>query len=156
MRKLVNANKAGTVTIPIARGTGLTARQIVANAPLVVKRRAVGVRITKVKTNASERGVEYTCSAITVQEPDGTRAVGKEPHVVTVTLTAPRNRYVIVDCDCGYHSMWGSEYNLNQRNAADIVRSDGSAPDVRDPTRTKIACKHAVAFLAKLVQRNKV
>ena len=156
MKTLVIANRAGRVEVPIARGTGLTARQIVANAPLAVKRRAVGVRITGIKTKATERGVSYTCSATTVQEPDGTRAQGKQPHEVRVVLTAPRNRYVIVDCDCGYHSMWGAEYNLNQRNAADIVRSDGSAPDVRDPTRKKIACKHAVAFLHKLISRNKV
>ena len=137
-------------TFPINKN-GLTARQILSGVSDEVKARAEKVRVYNLKGRITDYGLEYYARTKTM----GKNASG-QVYVTSVTLLDPRTRKVFIDCTCPYHPFWGVEYNLNRRNAALILRSNGKAPHIRDPQYRNLSCKHAVALLNLLVEQRRV
>lgn len=130
---------------------GLTANEILHAVPRIVRKRAESVKVYSIKVRITDFGVEYYAKTRTV----GENASGNT-YVTSVTLLDPRTRRVFIDCTCPYHPYWGAEYNLNKKNAARIIRSNGKSPRIRDPLHRNLACKHAVALLRELIKQRRV
>ncbi len=77
-------------------------------------------------------------------------------YTTSIRLVKPQFKFVKIDCTCKYHPYWGAEVGLWMRTAADVIRSNGKAPRVRNPRLTPYACKHAVALIKKLQGSGKI
>lgn len=82
-----------------------------------------------------------------------------QPHLVQIHLLPnPRTKdirqlHVKVTCDCEYWQYYGPDFNAHtQKYLLDRPKSDGSPPDVRDPNRQHLICKHVWAIGQVLLQ----
>lgn len=58
---------------------------------------------------------------------------------------------VKVSCSCPAWVWWGSEWHAKQRKYLDQkLRGSGSAPNIRDPDRVNMVCKHGLIVLNRL------
>lgn len=142
-------------TIPLSV-KGVTARQIMSAAPKITLLRSKGVKVTNLKVRLSDNGAEYYARTKTVVDEHGQKITRSKTYISSVTLKDPKTRYVLIDCTCPAHPFWGTEYGMNKRNAAQILRSNGEAPLVRDPNYRNVACKHVLSLLKILIQQRRV
>lgn len=144
------------VTVPLNRN-GMTARLILQATPNETKARARNVYVFTIKAmpHGAEGGIKYLGTTRTVRNDDGSSRVKSKTYRTSVTILN-RHMHVEVDCECMYQPMWGAEVALNKRKAAQIVRSNGKLPTVRNPRLQPYACKHVLAIIWKLQAAGKL
>jgi hypothetical protein len=77
----------------------------------------------------------------------------KGPYVVRIRLLKTKGkktkgflgREVEISCNCNAWRYNGADYNAKSDDYSERQYSDGSAPDVRDPKRKYLICKHVAA-----------
>jgi hypothetical protein len=74
--------------------------------------------------------------------------------------TNPMNRTILVSCDCPSWRYNGADYNAKSLSYRERQMSNNSSPDVRDPERKFLVCKHIKAVAEKfksyiVVQKHK-
>lgn len=144
-----------TKKFPLTR-SGMTARMILAATPRHWHERARWVSLSALKAQPAETGFNaFTCKARSTRNDDGTPRRGAPQYKVTITQINMAG-HVKVDCECLAHPFWGGEVSLYMRNAADIIRSNGRPPRVRNPTMQPIGCKHITAALKALLQTGRL
>lgn len=135
---------------------GMTARMILQATPRETHARARNVYIYAVRAMPSENGgVKYLATTRTVRNDDGSARAKSKTYRTTVTVLNGR-LHVEVDCECKYHPMWGAEVALQKRKAAQILRSNGKLPVVRNPKLQPYGCKHVLAVIWKLQAAGKL
>lgn len=78
-----------------------------------------------------------------------------EQYVTTIEWIDEKKEYVKVHCNCAdFWARW--EYVLHKNGAADIVNSDGTAPDHTNPSQHLGCCKHVAAMVAVLQKKHKL
>lgn len=90
---------------------------------------------------------------VTCSKPDSK----KEGHIVRIRILKGKGRKMVtrdvqVSCSCGAWKYWGADFNAAGGEYLEgPPRSDGSAPDIRDPGRTYLICKHVytVGFIVR-------
>lgn len=140
--------------IPLSK-PGLTASMIMGQTPAITHSRARYVRVASVRMSPSDAGQSFRANTRTVKNDDGTARAVSETYVTTIVLL---NRYghILVDCTCAYHPFWGAEVALSLRKAAEIIRSNGRPPKIRNPSLVPLCCKHAVSFIRQLQAAGKL
>lgn len=63
-----------------------------------------------------------------------------------------KRRDIKVSCNCKFWKNNGPDYNANQNNYGERSYSSLEPPDVRDPDRKFLICKHVYAALVKFLQ----
>lgn len=71
----------------------------------------------------------------------------KGPHIVRIRALPGKGhklatRDVVVSCSCPFWVYWGPDYNAAQGGFSESIRSNGAAPNIRDPSRKNLICKH--------------
>lgn len=141
--------------IPLNRN-GLTARMVLSVTPAATINRARNVRISSLKASPNTFGfATYAAVTRTATNDDGTVRKDGQSYRTTITVR-DRHSHIHVDCECAYHPFWGAEVALSLRKAADMIRSNGRAPETRNPALTPYCCKHAAAVLLKLLSMQKL
>jgi len=82
----------------------------------------------------------------------------KGPYVVRIRLIKKKGRKtkgflgreVKISCNCDAWKYNGADYNAKQEEYSERQYSDGSAPDVKDPKRKYLICKHVAACVPML------
>jgi len=60
-----------------------------------------------------------------------------------------KDRDVYVSCTCDFWKWGGPDFNANEQDYSERSFSDLSSPDIRDPQRENLICKHVYAALKK-------
>lgn len=142
-------------TVPLNRN-GMTARMILQATPRETHLRANNVYIYAWKAMPNEGGgVKYIATARTTRNDDGTSRPKSQTYRVTI-IVLNSSGHVNVDCECKAHPFWGGEVALHKRKAADIRRSNGKLPMVRNPKLQPYGCKHMLAAIWKLQTAGKL
>jgi len=135
----------------------MTIKQILARTPASIKVNAADVIIKEAKVKRPKNGNPvFTCIAYSKYTAAGKYKGGRyETHKVKVTGlmgagSAISQKYVKVECDCGY--FWSHcEVALHKQGAADIIHSNGAKPVVTNPRMIPHVCKHLHAVLEKIL-----
>ena len=140
---------------PLTR-PGLTARMILQASPPEWHRRARNVRVSNIRQAPAEAAVaKYQYIAQSTHNDDGSPRKNAPRYKVTIVLLNKAG-HVQVDCECLAHPFWGGEVSLYMRKAAQILRSNGRPPRVRNPELHPWGCKHILAGLKALVSTGKL
>lgn len=132
----------------------LTFTQILKRTPTPRVLAARFVRIVKLKTGHSRTtGRAYAaCQSYSTHHLDAhghaIRNKDKQQYV-TVVEFLDNKLHVNVSCSCPDFT-FTAEVALAQRGAADIEYSNGEAPDIRNPHRIPLCCKHLVALYNRI------
>lgn len=119
--------------------------------PLVTHQRAKNVAVSDPKQGQDIEGhTFFVATTYSTKDDNGKLRRAPSKYKTKLTIVDPQHRYVKVDCTCAFHPFSGSEVSLSLRNAADILRSNGRAPKVRNPSMSVYTCKHLVALMMKL------
>lgn len=137
----------------------LTIRQILAKTPSTIKVNAADVIIRTAKISRKKlKNPVFTCKAYSKYDAKG-KYKGTNYQIYDVVVeglmgpgTSVVSKYVKVSCSCDY--FWSHcEVALNAKDAADIKYSNGDKPVVTNPSMIPYVCKHLVAALEKIQQR---
>lgn len=145
------------ITVSLNRN-GMTARMILQATPRATHERANNVYVYAWKAmplGNGEGGVKYMATARTIRNDDGSPRAKSQTYRVTVKVLN-QHSHVEVDCECKAHPFWGGEVALHKRKAAQIVRSNGKLPTVRNPRLQPYGCKHMLAVIWKLQAAGKL
>lgn len=140
--------------IPLNRN-GLTARMVLQATPDVTHQRSRNVQVSDVRATPNGNMISYRARTKTIKNDDGTARRDADAYITTITVRDSQG-HIHVDCECAYHPFWGAEVALSLRKAADIIRSNGRAPKVRNPDLIPLACKHATALINRLITGGKL
>jgi len=138
-----------------AEKNGMTARKMLAKCPPEMRPRIDNVRVLKWKrvVNPYHEWTYISRTYTTIDDegrPIAPSAYNK--YLTTVSVVNGVKGLIKVDCTCPSFPYWGWEYALNQKNAADIMRGDGSPPDMRNAKMVPAPCKHIAAMLLQLIR----
>lgn len=138
---------------------GLTAREILEKTPPRTKQAARYVVIDRVEPKVLKGNfAALKAKTHSTADPDGNPKSGRpDQYTTAVYATEPDARLhlsrVKIICSCPAHVMWGGEYALWKRGAADLKYGNGQPPVVRNPKNIPWACKHSVRLLAQIVSK---
>lgn len=121
----------------------MTIEQILRNTP---NERVLNSRKVVVKDFKEQRSKDGKLRAMATTFTSGT---SKDKYETSITSLKPATEllrtYVKVSCSCpDFWATW--EVALHNRGAANIVYSNGEAPDIRNPGEIPGMCKHIVAL----------
>lgn len=119
----------------------------------------MAIKLTDLRNQTSQFSKKRTpnCSGSMLRaEPSRSRwlfrvkcneSYSKGPHVVRIKALPGeehqlRDREVAVTCSCPFWVYWGPDYNAAQGGFSEAIRSNGAPPDIRDPSRQNLICKH--------------
>jgi hypothetical protein len=129
---------------------------ILAASPNDWHRRARTVRVSGVRAAPGPSGYpQFTMTARSTQNDDGSPRRDAPRYKVTITQVS-KHGHLLVDCECLAHPFWGGEVSLYMRNAAEIKRSNGRPPRVRNPSLYPWGCKHILSSLKALIAAGKI
>ncbi len=130
----------------------------------------VAVRFTDIMSRLDKKVIKRSkLCAVRMTKADTTRGIwsfrvqsqgSPDSHLVNLKLvskgvapTAPAEQDFETNCDCGHWQFWGPDYSAAQQGyLRGRKRSNGAAPDIRDPRRRKLVCKHVVAAFQHLTK----
>jgi len=117
----------------------ITFKTLLRNTPSSIKRRSQGMGIVVKPISKYSKGVwQLNFRFMSAQKKEG------KGHTAWIAMLDRKDTgNVKVHCDCKYFTYW-LEYNLAQKNASDIINSNGSAPKVKNVEGSLHLCKHLV------------
>jgi len=126
----------------------VTTSYLLENTPSVLKSRSKNVSVDSVK-QVKNRWI-YKVGDYIVRIK-----ISKIPAKIKKSLTGKalkkifkvKNRDVFVSCTCNFWQYNGPDYNANEQGYSERTFSDLSEPEIRDPDRENLLCKHAYKAL---------
>lgn len=129
----------------------ITMSQIVGNAPKDRKKNSKEIVLTGFKVGSNKSKPSISCTAHSQHD--------KLNYTTSVTAINGKPKFsapgtpVKVECTCPDHKFtW--EYALSKVGGSDIKYSNGDPPNERNPALVPSACKHVLALLRAIKDKN--
>lgn len=126
-----------------------------------VKARAKRCKLLSFKVRSYKDNVDRPCAIVTAtvkHNPDETApwASGRV-HTVQARLYPPFGPRVPtwITCTCEWH-LYSNEVALTLQGSSSIIRSNGKLPDIKNPLRLTMCCKHVAKVLDRAVRDKQV
>jgi hypothetical protein len=113
------------------------------------KKSAAYVDLNKIRVGTNKAGfAKIMATASSKVDANGKRKSGIQQHVCAITSLDKNKGFkgpVKTSCDCEAF-VYTCEVALHNQGAADIIYSNGEAPDVKNPRMIPTLCKHLYAL----------
>lgn len=128
--------------------TAITIDYLLDNTPTILKQRSKDVTIVSIK-RLKNRWIYKVGDYIVRIKLSQIPAVLKKQLTVRAVnrLLKFKNRDVFVSCTCDFWHYNGPDYNAVQQGYSERQFSDLSSPDIKDPDREYLICKHVYKVL---------